>query len=191
MIRLLTDGGGSERPAGAPTLAVPACWLAWLCSSSLARGRLWRTCSSAASVGDSATSNITSVKDPLESACLDSSGVLDPMPLDHQFLARGEGEVVEGVGIAGKVDLGGQVLVPRRRDEVVDVRRALAVTAEQMEYLLGRTVRRAAIGRRVTRDQNRKRSFIAQPRFAAFQRAGSIRDQATTPDYRIRDGQSL
>lgn len=115
---------------------------------------------------------------PLEAACLDSSGVLDPMPLDRQFLARGEGEVVEDVGIVSEVDLGDQVLVPRRRDEVVDVRRALAVTAEQIEYLLGRIVRRAAIGRRVTRDQDRKRSFIAQPRFAAFQRAGSIRDQA-------------
>src|SRR5690554_5052126 len=49
------------------TLAVPASWLAWSCSSSLARGRAWRCCSSGLSVLESSMSNTTSEKGPSSS----------------------------------------------------------------------------------------------------------------------------
>ncbi|MNF84434.1 hypothetical protein D3C84_667950 [compost metagenome] len=65
-----------------------------------------------------------------------------------QLVTGGVGEIVVQVLFAIEVDLGGQVAMIRRGNEEVHVRRALAMTAQLIEQLLGRTVRRAAITRR-------------------------------------------
>jgi hypothetical protein len=78
--------------------------------------RSWRTCSSGLSVLASSMSNTTSEKGPSSSRCSAISSGSSMRYRHHQLLAGGEGEVVEGVGVAGQVDLGGQVLVsPARR----------------------------------------------------------------------------
>ena len=60
----------------------------------------------------------------------DFGRVLDPLGGDNQLFAGGKGEVVKGVGVARQVDLGGQVLVTGGGNEVVNMRRALAVAAQ-------------------------------------------------------------
>src|SRR5690606_12725433 len=71
--------------------------------------------------------------------------VLDEVDIADQAFAGGVGEVVPQVLVAGQVDLGGQVTMAGRRDEEVDVRRTLAVAAEQVQAFLGRTLRVAAV----------------------------------------------
>jgi hypothetical protein len=66
----------------------------------------------------------------------------------HQAFAAGKGKVVPQVFVAVDVDLGGQLAVLRRADEEVDVRRAAAVAAQQVQKLLGGAVRRAAVADR-------------------------------------------
>ncbi|MNJ71048.1 hypothetical protein D3C77_675510 [compost metagenome] len=70
---------------------------------------------------------------------------LDEHHLAHQPIPRGIGKVIPQVLVPGQVDLRGQVPVPRRRDEEVHMRRALAMAAQQVQALLGRPLRVAAI----------------------------------------------
>src|SRR5690606_27111435 len=74
--------------------------------------------------------------------------VLAELDLADQPITGGVGEVVPQVLVTGQVDLGGQVAMARRRNEEVDVRRALAVAAEQVQAFLGRALRVAAVARR-------------------------------------------
>ncbi|AJY48748.1 hypothetical protein KO116_00238 [Halomonas sp. KO116] len=67
----------------------------------------------------------------------DLGGVFNPLGGHDELFAGGKGEVVIGVGVACQVDLGGQVLVARGGDKVVDMRRALAVTTEGLEHHVG------------------------------------------------------
>ena len=77
----------------------------------------------------------------------DLGGVVDALGGHHQLFARGKGEVVEGVGVTGEVDLSRQVLMAGGRDEVVNVRRTLAVAAQRFEH----DVRGGAFGHAVAR----------------------------------------
>src|SRR5690554_908077 len=73
--------------------------------------------------------------------------ILDAVGRHHQLLAGSEGEVIEGVGVARQVDLGGQVLVTRRGDEVMDMRRTPAMAAQGLEnHVGGGTFRHAVAG---------------------------------------------
>src|SRR3990167_1884341 len=72
-------------------------------------------------------------------------GVLDELDVADQAIAGGVGEVVPQVLLAGQVDLGGQVAVARGGDKEVDMCRALAVAAKQVQAFLGRAIRGAAI----------------------------------------------
>lgn len=65
--------------------------------------------------------------------------------LRYQLVTSGIGKIIVQVLIAIEVDLGGQVTMIRCRYEEMHVRRTLAVTAQLIEQLLGRTVRRAAV----------------------------------------------
>ena len=67
----------------------------------------------------------------------DLGGVFNPLGGHDELFAGGKGEVVIGVGVACQVDLGGQVLVARGGDKVVDVRRAFAVAAQGLEHHVG------------------------------------------------------
>ena len=58
-------------------------------------------------------------------------GALNRLTLNHQLLACGEGEVIKSVFITGNIDLGGEVLEARLGDEIMDVRRALAMPTQE------------------------------------------------------------
>ena len=62
-----------------------------------------------------------------------------------QLVTGGVGKIVMQVLITVEVDLSGEVAMIRRRNKEVDMRRTLAMAAQLIEQVLGRTVWRAAI----------------------------------------------
>ena len=62
-----------------------------------------------------------------------------------QLVTGGVGKIVMQVLITVEVDLSSEVAMIRRRNKEVNMRRTLAMAAQLIEQVLGRTVRRAAI----------------------------------------------
>src|SRR5260370_42425894 len=81
----------------------------------------------------------------VETGLVDLLGIRNALDRRDQIVPRSEREIIVQVFVAIDIDLRGELTVTRCRDEEVDVCRALPVSAEPGQQLLGIRAGRAAV----------------------------------------------